>query len=36
MKKSKDVAAGAVLLAAIGAVAIGLIVFGPKLFSQLF
>ena len=36
VKKSKDVAAGAVLLAAIGAVAIGLIVFGPKVFSQLF
>lgn len=29
--KAKDVAAGAVLIAAIGAVIIGLLVFGPKL-----
>jgi diacylglycerol kinase (ATP) len=29
VKKAKDVAAGAVLIAAIGAVAIGLIIFGP-------
>lgn len=36
VKKSKDVAAGAVLITAIGAVLIGLIVFGPKVFSQLF
>ncbi len=31
--KAKDVAAGAVLLAAIGAVIIGLFIFGPKVFS---
>lgn len=30
--KAKDVAAGAVLLAALGAVAVGLLVFGPKVF----
>ena len=30
---SKDVAAGAVLIAALGAVAIGLLVFGPKLLA---
>ncbi|MCI1188332.1 diacylglycerol kinase family protein [Hymenobacter sp. DH14] len=31
--KAKDVAAGAVLLAAAGAVAVGALVFGPHLFS---
>lgn len=30
-RAAKDVAAGAVLLAALGAVAIGVIIFGPKL-----
>jgi diacylglycerol kinase (ATP) len=29
--KAKDVAAGAVLISAVGAVAIGLLIFGPKL-----
>lgn len=33
--KAKDVAAGAVLLSAIGAVVIGGLVFGPKLFALL-
>jgi diacylglycerol kinase len=33
--KAKDVAAGAVLIAAVGAVIIGLLVFGPKLLSLL-
>lgn len=33
--KAKDVAAGAVLLAAMGAVIIGLLVFGPKLLALL-
>jgi diacylglycerol kinase (ATP) len=33
--KSKDVAAGAVLLSAIGSVAVGLIVFGPHLLRLL-
>ena len=33
--KAKDVAAGAVLLAAIGAVIIGVLVFGPKLLALL-
>lgn len=33
--KAKDVAAGAVLIAAVGAVIIGLLVFGPKLLSPL-
>ena len=32
--KAKDVAAGAVLLSAIGAVIIGLLVFGPKIFPH--
>ena len=32
-EKAKDVAAGAVLLSAIGAVAIGLLVFGPKVWA---
>ncbi|MDH4040665.1 MAG: diacylglycerol kinase family protein [Gammaproteobacteria bacterium] len=39
VKKSKDVAAGAVLLSALGAVLIGLLVFGPRLahdFGRLF
>ena len=31
--KAKDVAAGAVLLAALGALAVGALVFGPKLFA---
>ncbi len=31
--KAKDVAAGAVLLAALGALAVGALVFGPHLFS---
>lgn len=34
VKKSKDVAAGAVLLSAIGALAVGLIVFLPYLLNQ--
>lgn len=33
--KAKDIAAGAVLLAALGAVAVGLLVFGPKVWAQL-
>ena len=33
--KAKDVAAGAVLLAALGAVAVGGLVFGPKLWALL-
>ena len=33
--KAKDVAAGAVLLAAIGAVIVGGLVFGPKLLALL-
>ncbi len=33
--KAKDAAAGAVLLAAIGAAAVGLLVFGPKIAAQL-
>jgi diacylglycerol kinase (ATP) len=33
--KAKDVAAGAVLLSAIGAIIIGLLVFGPKLLALL-
>ena len=36
VKKSKDVAAGSVLISAIGAIIIGIIVFGPKIFSLLF
>ena len=32
--KAKDVAAGAVLLAALGALMVGVLVFGPKLFPQ--
>ena len=36
VKKSKDVAAGAVLIAAIGAVAIGLIIFVPKILFSIF
>ncbi len=35
VKKSKDVAAGSVLISAIGAVTIGLIVFGPYFLSLL-
>jgi diacylglycerol kinase (ATP) len=31
--KAKDVAAGAVLIAAIGAIAIGFLVFGPHLYD---
>ena len=31
--KAKDVAAGAVLLAALGALVVGALVFGPKLFA---
>jgi diacylglycerol kinase (ATP) len=31
--KAKDVAAGAVLLAALGALAVGLLVFGPRLWA---
>ena len=34
--KAKDVAAGAVLLAAAGAVVVGVLVFGPHLFPGLF
>lgn len=33
VKKSKDVAAGAVLIAAVGSVIIGLLIFTPKLHS---
>lgn len=33
VKKAKDVAAGAVLISAIGAIVIGLIVFGPYVFG---
>ena len=33
--KAKDVAAGAVLMSAIGAVVIGLLVLGPKLYKWL-
>ena len=33
VKKSKDVAAAAVLLSAIGAIIIGALIFGPKLLS---
>jgi len=33
VKKAKDVAAGAVLLAAVGAVVVGMVVFGARLFS---
>ena len=32
--KAKDVAAGAVLLAALGALAVGLLVFGPKVWAR--
>ena len=35
VKKSKDVAAGAVLLSALGAVAVGLIIFMPHLLAYL-
>ena len=34
VERAKDVAAGAVLISAIGAVAIGLLVFGPRLLGQ--
>ncbi|MBN1352464.1 diacylglycerol kinase family protein [candidate division KSB1 bacterium] len=34
VKKAKDVAAGAVLIAAIGAAIIGIIILGPHLFQQ--
>jgi len=34
--KAKDVAAGAVLITAVGAAAIGLLVFGPRLHDRLF
>jgi len=33
VKKSKDIAAGGVLLSAIGAAAVGLVIFGPRLLS---
>ena len=33
VKKAKDVAAGAVLISAIGAILVGMIIFGPKLLS---
>ena len=33
VKKAKDVAAGAVLISAIGAIVIGIIVFGPYIFG---
>jgi len=33
IKKAKDIAAGAVLISAIGSVIIGLIIFAPKLYS---
>jgi diacylglycerol kinase len=36
VKKSKDVAAGSVLISVIGAIAIGIIVFGPKIYLLLF
>ena len=35
VKKAKDVSAGAVLLAAIGAVVIGGLVFGPRILERL-
>lgn len=35
VEKAKDVAAGAVLIAAIGAVAIGVVALGPKLVARL-
>lgn len=35
VEKSKDVAAGAVLLCALGSVVVGLLVFGPRLASLL-
>lgn len=35
-EKAKNAAAGAVLVSAIGAVAVGLIIFGPKLWGLLF
>jgi diacylglycerol kinase len=34
IKRSKDVSAGAVLIAALGAVTIGILVFGPKVLAQ--
>jgi diacylglycerol kinase (ATP) len=34
LARAKDVAAGAVLISAIGAVAIGLLVFGPRLLGS--
>ena len=34
--KAKDIAAGAALLAALGALAVGALVFGPHLFPNLF
>lgn len=34
VKKAKDVAAGAVLISAIGAIVIGIIVFGPYVLSH--
>ena len=34
--KAKDVAAGAVLIAALGAIVIGLLVFGPHLYERFF
>jgi diacylglycerol kinase (ATP) len=33
VERAKDVAAGAVLISAIGAVAIGLLIFGPRLLA---
>ena len=35
LEKSKDVAAGGVLLAAVGAVVVGLLIFGPRLMTLL-
>ncbi|MHB9155846.1 MAG: diacylglycerol kinase family protein [Endomicrobiales bacterium] len=35
VEKAKDVAAGAVLIASIGSVIIGLLVFGPRLYARL-
>jgi diacylglycerol kinase (ATP) len=35
VERAKDVAAGAVLVAAIGSVVIGLLVFGPRLLARI-
>jgi diacylglycerol kinase (ATP) len=35
VERAKDIAAGAVLIAALGALVIGVLVFGPRLFMHL-